>query len=98
KNYDDAIKDFTEASTLDPTQIAVWNSLAGAYLALAKTKTGADADAAAQKGIEAYQKSLELKPDDAGIHNNLGLAYAQAKKLTEAQTELERAVALEPAS
>jgi Tfp pilus assembly protein PilF len=98
KNYDEAVKDFTEASTIDPSQLAVWNSLAGAYLALAKTKTGADADAAAQKGIEAYQKSLELKPDDAGIHNNLGLAYAQAKKLTEAQAELEKAVALEPAS
>jgi tetratricopeptide (TPR) repeat protein len=98
KNYDEAIKDFTEASTLDATQIAVWNSLAGAYLAFAKTKTGADFDANTQKGIEAYQKSLELKPDDPGIHNNLGLAYAQAKRLTDAQAELEKAVALEPAS
>jgi tetratricopeptide (TPR) repeat protein len=98
KNYDEAVKDFTEASTLDATQIAVWNSLAGAYLARAKTKTGPEFDDDTQKGIEAYQKSLELKPDDPGIHNNLGLAYAQAKKLTEAQAELEKAVALEPAS
>jgi tetratricopeptide (TPR) repeat protein len=98
KNYDEAVKSFTEASTLDATQIAVWNSLAGAYLARAKTKTGPEFDDDTQKGIEAYQKSLELKPDDPGIHNNLGLAYAQAKKLTEAQAELEKAVALEPAS
>jgi tetratricopeptide (TPR) repeat protein len=98
KNYDDAVKNFTEASTLDATQIAVWNSLAGAYLARAKTKTGADFDADTQKGIESYQKSLELKPDDAGIHNNLALALAQAKKLPEAQAELEKAVALDPSS
>jgi tetratricopeptide (TPR) repeat protein len=65
---------------------------------LAKTKTGDEFTANTQKGIDTYQKSLELKPDDAGIHNNLGLAYAQAKKLPEAQAELEKAVALEPAS
>lgn len=98
KQYDEAIKDFTEASTMDATQLAVWNSLARAYMERAKTKTGPDFDADTQKGIESYQKSLELKPDDAGIHNNLGLAYAQAKKLPEAQSELEKAVALEPAS
>ena len=98
QQYNAAIASFTEASTLDPTQLAVWNSMADAYLKLAKTKTGADFDAATQKGIDTYQKSLELKPDDAGIHNNLGLAYAQARKLSEAQAELEKAVALEPAS
>jgi tetratricopeptide (TPR) repeat protein len=97
KNYDEAVKDFTEASTLDASQVAVWNSMAGAYLALAKTKTGPEFDADTQKCVEAYQKALELKPDDAGIHNNLALALAQAKKLPEAQAELEKAVALEPA-
>ncbi len=98
QQYNAAIASFTESSTLDPAQIAVWNSMAAAYLALAKTKTGDDFLAAVQKGIDMYQKSLELKPDDAGIHNNLGLALAQAKKLPEAQAELEKAVALEPAS
>jgi tetratricopeptide (TPR) repeat protein len=96
QQYSAAVTSFTEASTLDPAQIAVWNSLAATYLGLAKTKTGDEFAAATQKGIETYQKSIELKPDDAGIHNNLGLALAQAKKLPEAQAELEKAVALEP--
>jgi tetratricopeptide (TPR) repeat protein len=98
EQYAAAVTAFTEASTLDPAQIAVWNSLAAAYLGLAKTKTGDEFMAATQKGIETYQKSAELKPDDAGIHNNLGLALAQGKKMAEAQAELEKAVALEPAS
>jgi len=97
KNYDEAIKNYIEASTMDPAQLAVWNGLAAAYLALAKTKTGDEFDSNTQKGIETYQKSLELK-DDPGIHNNLGLAYAQGKQLEKAQAELEKAVALEPAS
>jgi Tfp pilus assembly protein PilF len=98
QQYSAAVTSFTEASALDPSQIAVWNSMASAYLSLAKTKTGEEFTAATEKGIETYKKSLELKPDDAGIHNNLGLALAQDKKLADAQLELEKAVALEPAS
>ena len=98
QQYNAAIASFTEASNLDPSQVAVWNSMASTYISLAKTKTGDDFTAATEKGIETYKKSLELKPDDAGIHNNLGLALAQDKKITDAQLELEKAVALEPAS
>ena len=50
-----------------------------------------------QKCVETYGKALALKPDDAGMHNNYGLALAQAKKFTEAQAELEKAAQLEPA-
>src|SRR5207248_506545 len=46
---------------------------------------------------EAYQKALELKPDDAAAHNNYALALAQAKKTAEAQAELTKAAQLEPA-
>jgi Tfp pilus assembly protein PilF len=50
-----------------------------------------------EKCVEAYGKALALKPDDAGMHNNYGLALAQAKKYAEAQAELEKAAQLEPA-
>ena len=40
------------------------------------------------KGSEAYGKALELKPDDAGYHNNYALALARGKKFPEAQAEL----------
>ncbi|HUA64041.1 MAG TPA: carboxypeptidase regulatory-like domain-containing protein [Verrucomicrobiae bacterium] len=96
KNYDEAIAKFTEASTLDATQVAVWNGLATSYIARAKTKTGADFDADTAQGIAAYEKAIALKPEDPSIHNNYALALAQAKKLPEAQAELEKSVALDP--
>ena len=98
KQWDAAIAGFTKASEMDPKQHVVWANLAEAYMGLSATKTGADQEAAFTKAFEAYSKSLELKPDDAATHNNLGLAYAKAKKFTEAQTELAKAAQLDPPS
>jgi Tfp pilus assembly protein PilF len=50
------------------------------------------------KGLEAYNKALTLKPDDASIHNNYGLALAKAGKFQDATAELEKAAQLEPAN
>src|ERR1700730_14694661 len=47
------------------------------------------------KGFEAYGKALELKPDDAGYHNNYALALARAKKFPEAQAELTKAAQMD---
>jgi len=96
KQFDQAIAAFQKASELDPKQIAVWNGLADAYIQNAKGKTGADFDGNVQKSIEAYNKALELKPDDAGIHNNYGRALAEAKKFPEAQAEMAKAAQLDP--
>jgi tetratricopeptide (TPR) repeat protein len=98
KQWDAAIAGFTKASEMDPKQHVVWANLAEAYMGLSATKTGADQEAAFTKAFEAYSKSLELKPDDAATHNNLGLAYAKAKKFTEAQAELAKAAQLDPPS
>ena len=97
KQYDQAIASLTKAAELDPKQVAVWSYLAEANIQLAKTKTGPERDAALGKGLEAYQKALELKPDDSAAHNNYALALAQAKKTAEAQAELTKAAQLEPA-
>ncbi len=96
KQYDVAVTSFTKASELDPKQVAVWSQLAEANVALAKSKTGPEKDAALGKGLEAYQKAIELKPDDASTHNNYALALAQDKKIPEAQAELTKAAQLEP--
>jgi tetratricopeptide (TPR) repeat protein len=98
EKWDVAVESFTKASTLDPTQVAVWSQLAEAYVRLAGTKTGPDFDATLQKGVEAYQKSIELKPDDAASHNNYALALAKAKKYPEMQAELRKAADLDPAN
>jgi Tfp pilus assembly protein PilF len=97
KQYDQAIPSFQKAAELDPKQPAVWAGLADAYLGLASTKTGAEYDAEVQKGIDAYNKAIELKPTDAGLHNNYGRALAAARKTTEAQAEMSKAAELDPA-
>ena len=96
KGFEDAVQALTKASEIGPTELAVWANLADAYMKLASTKTGADFDAAAQKGLDAYAKAIALKPEDAATHNNYALALVQAKKIPDAQAELTKAAQLDP--
>lgn len=96
KQYDVAVQQFAKASEMDPNQNVVWARLADAYVTLAGTKTGPERDDAMNKGLEAFQKALALKADDAAYHNNYGLALAKAKKFDEAQAELGKAAQLDP--
>src|ERR1700678_1233267 len=98
KPQDQAIEIFKKAAEIDAGQLAIWSHLAEAYMDLAGTKTGADHDAAVAKGREAYNKALALKPDDASLHNNYGLALSKAGKFQDALPELEKAAQLEPAN
>jgi Tfp pilus assembly protein PilF len=96
KQYDQAVQALIKASEIGPTELAVWANLADAYMKLAGTKTGAEFDDAATKGLAAYAKAIELKPEDAATHNNYALALVQAKKIPEAQGELTKAAQLDP--
>lgn len=98
KNYQAAVEAFNKACEFDPKQHVVWASLADADLALAGTKTGAEADAAMAKAMESWNKAIELKPDDAAYHNNFALALVKMKKIPEAQAELTKAAQLDPQS
>jgi tetratricopeptide (TPR) repeat protein len=96
KQYDQAVQSLTKASEIGPTELAVWANLADAYMKLAGTKTGAEFDADAAKGLDAYNKAITLKPEDAATHNNYALALVLAKKIPEAQAELTKAAQLDP--
>ena len=96
KQYDQAVQALTKASEIGPTELAVWANLADAYMKLAATKTGPEFDDAATKGLAAYAKAIELKPEDAATHNNYALALVQAKKIPDAQGELTKAAQLDP--
>jgi tetratricopeptide (TPR) repeat protein len=98
KGFEDAVQSLTKASEIGPKELAVWANLADAYMKLAGTKTGAEFDADSQKGLDAYSKAIELKPEDAATHNNYALALVQAKKIPEAQAELTKAAQLDPAN
>jgi len=96
KDYPTAIDSLTKAGEMDPKQYAVWANLAAAHEAFGGTKTGDEQTAAYTKAGETYAKALELKPDDAGLHNNYGLLMAKMKNMDGAAAELDKAAALNP--
>jgi tetratricopeptide (TPR) repeat protein len=96
KNYEGAVEAFKKASEVDASQHVIWGQLAEAYIDLGNTKTGADQQAAYEQGLQAYQKAIELKPDDPAYHNNYALALVKLKKIPEAQAELTKAAQLDP--
>ena len=98
KQYDVAVQQFTKASEIDANQNVVWAQLADSYINLANSKTGPEHDEAMNKGLDAFQKAITLKPDDAAYHNNYALALAKSKKFDEAQAELAKAATLDPPS
>src|SRR4051794_30981410 len=98
KKYDEAVASFEKAAAADPTQQAIYAQLGEAHLKMAEGKTGADYDTHIAKAMEAYGKSIELKPDDPGSHNNYALALGKAKKYPEMQAELKKAADLDPAN
>ena len=96
KDYPAAIESLNKAGELAPKEFAVWANLASAYDGLAKTKTGDEATAAMNKAGESYGKALEIRPDDAGVHNNYGLLLVKMKKLDEGKAEIVKAATLDP--
>jgi tetratricopeptide (TPR) repeat protein len=96
KRWADAAASFDKAATLDPTQVAVFQQLGEARMKMAEGKTGADYDTNVAEAMKAYQRAIELKPDDPGTHNNYALALGKAKKFPEMETELKKAADLNP--
>jgi tetratricopeptide (TPR) repeat protein len=79
-----------------PNQPAVWDNLGEAHMSLAASKTGADFDAEVQKGVDAYDKALALKPDDVTVLYNYARALALARKFSEAEAEADKIAQLSP--
>ena len=96
KQYDAAVEAFTKGSTMDPKQHVIWANLADSYKGQASTKTGEEQAAIIAKGLDAWSKALELKPDDPAYHNNYALFLVDGKKYKEAEEELNKAAALDP--
>ncbi len=74
----------------------MWQNLGEAYVGLASTQTGDQKNQSYDKAADAYKKSLELKPDDAGTYNQLGNLYGAEKKIPEATEALTKAAQLDP--
>ncbi len=49
-----------------------------------------------QKAIDYFQKAIQIDPNNAAYHGNLGSVYADMGKVAEAQAELQKAADLNP--
>jgi len=97
KNFPVAIQKLEEGSQLDASQSVVWANLGDAYVGRSSVETGADRDATLRGAVSAYQKAINLKPNEAAFHNNYGLALAKSSKFPEAEAEFAKAAQIDPA-
>lgn len=100
-DFNAAIDSLNKAAQIDANQVAIWNSLGEAYTGLAATQTGDAKTKSYDQAVDAYKKSLALKPNDpqfeAAIYNQLGNIYGAEKKMPEATDALTKAAQLNPA-
>lgn len=96
-DYDGATGIYENAVQADPSRDLLWANLGSAYLAkAAKTKDKAETTAVANKAVEALQKAIGIKPNDAAYHNNLGQAYSRAGNTAEALNQFRTAAQMDP--
>jgi tetratricopeptide (TPR) repeat protein len=99
QHYAEAAAMFEQALPLakDKNVPIVLSQLAQAYGKAAGQEQNRDARLQdQQKAVETYQKALQLSPNDAGLHNNLGSVYAEMGKVDDAKAEFQKAADLNP--
>ncbi len=97
--YQAAVDKLTEASKMElsqPNQVAVLDALGEAYYGMGQVQTGDDRTKSYDAALDAYKKSLAIKPDEAAIYNQMGNIYGAEKKMPEATEALNKAVQLNP--
>ena len=85
---DDALVQFQQAVTLDPSFAAAQLNLAFTYDRLNRT----------DEAIRAYQKAIELDPKNGTASNNLGILYEKKGLYDEAIAAIEQALRSDPAT
>lgn len=95
-DYQTAIDNFNKAGQMDANQVAIWDSLAEAQYGLGLTQTGDARTKSLDAAIDAYKKSLTIKPDVAGVYIQMGNIYGAEKKIPEATDALTKAAQLDP--
>jgi tetratricopeptide (TPR) repeat protein len=98
KHFDVAVDYFTRANEIDSGSAPIWALLGQALLGQTDSQSGAAREQTVGRALDAYQKAIALKPDDAVLRNGYGFALARAKKPDEAQAELTKAAQLDPSN
>jgi tetratricopeptide (TPR) repeat protein len=99
KQYADAAAVFEKALPLakDKNIPVVLGQLADAWAKAASVETNLDTRKQDQaKSLDYYQKVLQVDPNNASLHNNLGSLYAEMGKPDDATAEFKKAADLDP--
>ena len=92
----DSIPYFQETISKDPNFAPAYVGLASAYQALGRPVLGAPPDEVRPKLISAAKKALELDPGLAEPHVMLGEVYQRQWRWSDAESEYQQALALNP--
>lgn len=68
------------------------------HIVLAKLGEAYETAGRYEEAVAAYQKAIELRPEEATYHNNMGNALAKLGKIPEAMAAYEKSAALDPAN
>jgi tetratricopeptide (TPR) repeat protein len=100
QDYPTAIKDYTEALTLDPTSAGAYVGRGAVYSALGalaeKRRDPNGAAAAYAQAVDDYTQSMALGPPNPLALLNRGYAYAYEHRWEEARADWQGAVQLDP--
>src|SRR5262249_15837386 len=86
REYDKAIKNFTEAIRLAPNDPTVRFSRGTAH----------HLQQAYQLAIDDYNKTIQLDPSNSGAYHNRGLVWCEQGEYIKAMKDLEEAIRLDP--
>ena len=96
RDFQTAIDSFELGLTVEPEHPDLWGNLALSQGELAKTKPTDQRKALLAQAVASWRKTLELRPDDAGVMVSLGTALMNSGELEEGKSTIAKAVELDP--
>jgi len=104
---DEAIQTLNRAVEADPENPAAWKMMGFALIVIAESRQAEEGEMKMEKAgldsiynqsIQAFQKALDLDPDDAEAWRGLALAHRGLGEQDEAKTALDRSIEIDPRS
>ncbi len=88
KRFDEALADFTQAITLDPSSSWAYHDRGSTYQDMKRF----------DEALADFTQAIALDPSSSSAYNNRGLIYRDLKRSDEALADFTQAIALDPSS
>ncbi len=95
--FEDAIKDFTKAISMDDKNDLYYELRSTSYLGLSMDFFGGRSQEYYALSIDDANKTLELNPNNDEAYYNIGRVYLELKKYDDAMAKFNKAIELNPA-